>query len=145
MGLASITGYYMYYVPFHLSVPSRIRTRIAFPALIGLWATFTTVRPVLRDRCLSVCLPVTLVYCGQTVAWIKMPLSTEVSLGPGDIALDGNTSPSRKGAQQSPPSCDRQTRLRIYTTLAWRRVVKIEREALSKKQQRNNCKPIFIS
>jgi len=25
------------------------------------------------------------VYCGQTAGWIKMPLGTEVGLGPGDI------------------------------------------------------------
>jgi len=38
------------------------------------WATVCkTVRPVLSDRCLS-CLSVTLVYCGQTVGWIKMKL-----------------------------------------------------------------------
>jgi len=29
------------------------------------------------------------VYCGQTAVWIKMPLSTEVNLGPGDVVLDG--------------------------------------------------------
>jgi len=28
------------------------------------------------------------VYCGQTAAWIKMPLGTEVSLGLRDIMLD---------------------------------------------------------
>jgi len=33
------------------------------------------------------------VYCGQTAAWIKMPLGTEVGLGPDDIVLDGNTAP----------------------------------------------------
>ena len=27
--------------------------------------------------------------CGKTAGWIKMPLGTEVSLGPGDIVLDG--------------------------------------------------------
>jgi len=31
------------------------------------------------------------VYCGQTAAWIKMPLGTEVGLGPDDIVLDGDT------------------------------------------------------
>jgi len=25
------------------------------------------------------------VYCGQTAEWIKMPLDTEVNLGPGDV------------------------------------------------------------
>jgi len=45
-----------------------------------------TVRHMLRGRCLS-CLSVTLVYCGQTVGWIRMPLGTEVGLGPGDIVL----------------------------------------------------------
>jgi len=35
---------------------------------------------MLRDRCpvRPVCLSVTLIYCGQTVRWIKMPLGTEV-------------------------------------------------------------------
>ena len=33
---------------------------------------------------------VTLVYCGQTVAWIKMKLGTEVDRGPGHIVLDGD-------------------------------------------------------
>jgi len=27
--------------------------------------------------------------CGQTSGWIKMPLGTEVGLGPGDIVLNG--------------------------------------------------------
>jgi len=29
------------------------------------------------------------VYCGQTAGWIKMLLSTEVNLGPGNVVLDG--------------------------------------------------------
>jgi len=33
-------------------------------------------------------LSVTLVYCSRTVKRIKMPLGTEVGLGPGDIMLD---------------------------------------------------------
>jgi len=40
----------------------------------------------------------TLVYCGQTAARIKMPLRTEVGLGPGHIVLDENPAPP-KGAQ----------------------------------------------
>jgi len=44
--------------------------------------------------CLS-CLSVTLVYCGQTVGWIKMKLGMQVCLGPGHIVSDGTqlTSP----------------------------------------------------
>jgi len=34
-------------------------------------------------------LSVTLVYCGQTVGWIKMKLGVQVDLGPGHIVLDG--------------------------------------------------------
>jgi len=45
------------------------------------------VRPMLSDRCVS-CMFVTLVYCGKTVGWIKMPLGTELGLGPGHIVLD---------------------------------------------------------
>jgi len=33
------------------------------------------------------------VYCGQTAAYIKMPLGMEVSLSPGDFVLDGNPVP----------------------------------------------------
>ena len=46
--------------------------------------------------CLSVCpvLSVTLVYCGQTVVWTKMPRGMEVGLVPGDFVLDRNPAPS---------------------------------------------------
>jgi len=30
------------------------------------------------------------VYCSQTVGWIKMSLGTELGLGPGHIVLDGD-------------------------------------------------------
>jgi len=57
-----------------------------------LWATVCkTVRPMLSDRCLSVCLAclsVTLVYCDQMVGWIKMKLDMQVGLVPGHIVLD---------------------------------------------------------
>jgi len=57
------------------------------------WATVCkTVRPF---RCLSVC--ITLVYCGQTVGWIKMKPGMEV--GPvGHIVLETQL-PLPKGAQ----------------------------------------------
>jgi len=55
------------------------------------WAAVCkTVRPMLSDRCLS-CLSVMLVYCGQTVGWLKMKLGTEVGLGLGNIVLDGHS------------------------------------------------------
>jgi len=49
---------------------------------------------------LSVCpvLSLTLVYCGQTVEWIKMKLGEQVGLGPGHIVLDGDpASPPPEG------------------------------------------------
>jgi len=33
---------------------------------------------------------------GQTAGWIKMPLGTEVDLGPGHILLDGDPDPPEK-------------------------------------------------
>jgi len=43
------------------------------------------------------------VYCGQTAAWIKMPLGMEVGLGQGHIVLDGNPAPPpRKGGTATP-------------------------------------------
>jgi len=50
---------------------------------------------MLSDRCLS-CLPVlsvTLLYCSQTVGWIKMKLGKQVGLSPGHIVLDGDPAP----------------------------------------------------
>jgi len=65
-----------------------------------------TVRLMLSDRCKSVCLSVTLVYCGQTVGRIKMELGMQVGLGPGHIVLDGDpdsrSPPLKKGGTASP-------------------------------------------
>jgi len=54
--------------------------------------------------CLSVCpvLSVTLVYCGQTVGWMKMKLGTQVGLGPGHIVLDGDPPPLLKKGSEPP-------------------------------------------
>ena len=55
---------------------------------------------MLSDHCLSVCLSylsVALVYCGQTVSWIKMKLGIEVGLGPSQIVLDGDPAPPKSG------------------------------------------------
>ena len=59
---------------------------------------------MLSDSCQSI-LFVTLVYCAQTVGWIKMPLDREVGLGPGDTMLDGNSAPPAKKekATTAPP------------------------------------------
>ena len=47
---------------------------------------------------LDLCLSVMLVYCGQAVGWIKMPLGREVGLGPADICVRwGPSSPPKKG------------------------------------------------
>ena len=35
------------------------------------------------------------IYCGQTAEWIKMPLGTDVGLGPGHIVLHGDPAPQR--------------------------------------------------
>ena len=56
---------------------------------------------MLSDRCPV--LSVTLVYCGQTAGWIKMPLGTAVDLGPGHIMLDGDSAPPGKGHSSPPP------------------------------------------
>jgi len=61
---------------FSLIILGRTVTNNGSPCATGLMS------------CLSV-LSVTLVYSGQTVGWIKMPLGTEVLLGPGHIVFDG--------------------------------------------------------
>jgi len=74
---------------------------LTLSVLNKFWSTVCkTVRPVLSDHCLCVCL-----YCGQTAGWIKMPLDTEVGLGPGEIVLDGDPAPPppRKRTSSLPP------------------------------------------
>jgi len=65
---------------------------------------------MLSDRCpvclsvCPVCLSVTLVYCGQTVGWIKMKLGKQIGLGHGHIVLDGDPArpPQKGGGVPSP-------------------------------------------
>jgi len=42
------------------------------------------------------------VYCGQTAAWIKMPLGTEVDLGLRDIVFDVDPATPRKKGTPTP-------------------------------------------
>ena len=55
-----------------------------------------------RYHC-PVCLSVSLVYCGQTAGWIKMPLATELGLSLGDIVLDGDPAATHRKGHSSPP------------------------------------------
>ena len=43
------------------------------------------------------------VCCGQMAVCISIPLGTEEGLSLGNIVLDGDSAPPRKGAQQPPP------------------------------------------
>jgi len=61
------------------------------------------------DHCLS-CLSVTLVYCCQTVGWIRMLLGVEAWCGsrpwPRHTVLDGDPpSPMKRGTAAPPPHC----------------------------------------
>ena len=58
------------------------------------------------------CLSVMLVYCGQTVGWIKMPLGTEVDLGPGGILSDGDPAPRTERGTAAP-------HISAHCSLAW--------------------------
>jgi len=51
-----------------------------------------TDRPMLSDHCPS-CLSLTLVYCGQTVGWIKMKLGMAVGLSLDNTVLHGDPAP----------------------------------------------------
>jgi len=41
-------------------------------------------------------------YCGQTAAWIKIPLFMKVGLGPGHIVLDWDPAPTHQKGHNSP-------------------------------------------
>jgi len=98
--------------------PSKPTTQTASQWFSRFWATVCkTVCPMLSDRCLfclSVCLSclsvcpalsVTLVYCGQTVGWIKMKLGMQIGLDPGHIVLNGDPSPKGHSPQFSTHIC----------------------------------------
>ena len=44
------------------------------------------------------------IFCGQTSGWIKMPLGTEVGLGPDHIVLDGDTATLPEKMGTAPPN-----------------------------------------
>jgi len=62
---------------------------------IGQTVLQTVVQKRFALRYRTVVLSVMLVYCGQTVGWIKMKLGIEVGLYPGHIALDGDPAPPK--------------------------------------------------
>ena len=74
--------------PMPISMPSFIFGR-PFVKRFALYA-------IGQLSCLSVCLSVTLVYCGQTARCIKVSFPAEVSLGPGDNVLDGDPARHQK-------------------------------------------------
>ena len=43
------------------------------------------------------------VRCGQTAGWIKVPLDREVGFCPGDVVLDGDPDPPKRGTAPTPP------------------------------------------
>jgi len=73
---------------------------------------------------------------GQTAEWIRIPLGTEVRLGPGDIVLDGDPSPLHtKGHSSRPPfqptACSgRHPRRSAFTHNQYCRLCSARRSAL---------------
>jgi len=57
-----------------------------------------------------------LVYCGQTVGWIRMPLGMEVGLGPDHNVSDGNPAPPpKKGAQLTTHTiCNKPCNIQVF-------------------------------
>jgi len=66
-----------------------------------------------KDCPVSPVLSVTLVYCGQTVGWIKMKLGMEAGLGLSHIVLDGDSARHQK--RGTPPIF----RLRLLWPNSW--------------------------
>ena len=93
----------------HFNIQSDSRNG-GVPAMCNIIPAWFFGRPCVKRSVLGyrsvcpVCLvfSVTLVYCGQTVGWIKVKLGMEISLGPGHTVLGGIESSSPKGAQPLP-------------------------------------------
>jgi len=66
--------------------------------------------------------------CDQTAGWIKMPLGTEVDLGPSHIVLDGPSSPGKRIAAPS---------FRLISIVAKRSPISATAEFLSETALRN--------
>jgi len=71
-----------------------------------------TVRLCYGTILLSV-LSVMLVYCGQMIGWIMMPLFMEVGLGPGDIVLGRDPDPHHGKGHSSPPTIFQATSIAV--------------------------------
>jgi len=73
-----MSKHYVAHTSLHTSTTASLSYTILYTD-IRLWTTvYKMVRHMLAGRCLS-CLSVTLVYCGQTVGWIKVILGMEVA------------------------------------------------------------------
>ena len=103
---------------YHLSMPYRKRLATYFGQ------PFVKQFALCYRAIVQSCLSVTLVYCGQTVRWIKVKLVMEVGLGPGHIVLDGDPAPSphKKGTAPSfwPMSIVAKQLDRLRCHLVWR-------------------------
>jgi len=79
-------------------------------------------RPMVREGCPvcpQSCLSVKLVYCGQTVEWIKMPLGM-------DVVLDGDPAPPHRKDHSSPST------FRPISIVAKRSPISVTAELLQK-------------
>jgi len=90
------------YFYFHKSISEGVVLEVEVKYF---WATVFALcyRTVVCPACLS-SLSVTLVYCGQTVGWIRMPLGIEVGLGQGHCVRLGPSSPMERGTAAPPLS-----------------------------------------
>jgi len=80
--------------------------------IISFWTTVCKTVPFMLSCPIPMsCLSVTLAYCGQTVGWIRIPLGTEVGLGPGAIVLDGDPALPMERGTAAPSSTFRPTLL----------------------------------
>ena len=76
------------------------------------------------------------VYCGQTVGWIKMPLGTQVGLGPGHIVLEWDPALPPRKRHSSPP-------FRSMSIVAKRLFISATAELLYTKHWESAYKPIL--
>ena len=72
------------------------------PTLLPLSLPPLSLDPLVNHLNRCPVLSVTLMCCGQTVGWIKIPLGTEVGLGPGDVVLDGVPAPPTERGTAAP-------------------------------------------
>jgi len=114
-----------YLLRYHFKCPFSPVRKVFGRPFVKLFALCHQTVVCLSGPVCPVCLSVTLVYCGQTVGWIRMKLGMQVGLGRGHMVLDRDPAPPpKKGVEphfSAHVCCDQMAAwIKMPCHLVWR-------------------------